>query len=194
MPHESMNELSFFHESEVDTYVVDYRAQPFRLEFILGGQLRTYIADCARLLSDGAIEVIEIKGDYRHTSDEHYATKLEAVGEFCHRLGWQFRIVVPENTVAARVRHENIHLIQSRRMVSYAASHCYLALNLLQRENGEASLAQVARALGDSRAGTSIAMAMMVGRVLDIELDRPISADSRVAAVDSMNMREGAAQ
>ncbi|AYV46553.1 hypothetical protein CFHF_21390 [Caulobacter flavus] len=194
MPHESMNELSFFHESEVDTCVMDYRAQPFRLEFILGGQLRTYIADCARLLSDGAIDVIEIKGDYRHASDERYTAKLEAVREFCYRLGWLFRIVVPEKTVAARIRHANVHLVQSKRTVSYDASHCYLALNLLQRENGDTTLAQIAQALGDSRAGMSIAMAMMVGRVLNIELDRPISANSRVTAVDNAGSYERAAQ
>lgn len=194
MPHESMNELAFFYESEVDTRVVDYRAQPFRLEFILAGQLRTYIADCARLLSDGTVEVVEIKGDHRALLDEDYAEKLRAVREFCHRLGCRFRIVVREDTVTARIRRANVHLIQSKRTVSYAASHCYLAFDLLDRLNGEASLAQVAQAFGDSRLGTSIAMAMMVGRTLDIELGRPISADSRVVAVDDAEFGEGAVQ
>jgi len=194
MPHESMNELAFFHESEVDTRVVDYRAQPFRLEFILAGQLRTYIPDCARLLSDGTVEVVEIKSDYRALSDEDYAEKLRAVREFCHHLGWRFRIVVREDTVAARIRQANVHLIQSKRTVSYLASHYYVAFDLLDRLNGEASLAQVAQAFGDSRLGTSIAMAMMVGRTLDIELGRPISADSRVVAVDDAEFGEGAVQ
>lgn len=194
MPHESMNELAFFYDCEVDTQVMDYRAQPFRLEFVLDGQPRAYIADCARLLSDGTVEVIEIKGDRQALSDESYAAKLRAVREFCHRLGWRFRIVFREDTVAARVRRENVYLIQSKRTVSYTASHCYLALDLLHRLNGEASLGEVAQVLGDSRLGTSIAMAMMVGRVLDIELARPIAADSRVAAVDGTEAREGVGQ
>lgn len=194
MPHESMNELVFFHESEVDTRVVDYRAQPFRLEFILAGRLRTYIPDCARLLSDGTVEVVEIKGDHRALSDEDYAEKLRAVREFCHRLGWRFRIVFREETIAARIRRANVYLIQSKRTVSYGASHCYLALDRLDRLKGEASLGQVARAFGDSRVGTSIAMAMMVGRVLDIELERAISPDSRVVGVTGANAGEGAAR
>lgn len=194
MPHESMNELAFFHDSEVDTCVVDYRAQPFRLELVLDGQVRTYIADCARLLSDGAVEVVEIKGDWRSLSDASYAAKLGAVREFCSRLGWRFRIAVREDTVAARIRRGNVHLIQSKRTVSYDAPHCYVVLDLLDRFGGEASLGQVSQALGDRRLGESIAMAMMVGRVLDIELDRPISPHSRVVAVDGATVLEGAFQ
>lgn len=63
LPYESMNELAFFMHREVDTEVVDYRAQPFRLEFMIEGRKRTYIVDCVRLMADGGIEVVEVKSD-----------------------------------------------------------------------------------------------------------------------------------
>lgn len=50
-------------KSEIQTEVVDYRAQPFRFEFVLDGRKRVYIVDCVRLLRDGSIEIVEIKHD-----------------------------------------------------------------------------------------------------------------------------------
>jgi hypothetical protein len=69
LPYESMNERAFFLHCEVDTEVVDYHAQPFRLEFVIRGRKRAYIADCVRLMADGAIEVVEIKSDPRALKD-----------------------------------------------------------------------------------------------------------------------------
>ena len=93
LPYESMNELAFFMHCEVDTEVVDYRAQPFRLEFVIEGHKRTYIVDCVRLMADGGIEVVEVKSTPRALQDPSYAEKLQAVQTICEQVGWRFRLV-----------------------------------------------------------------------------------------------------
>lgn len=93
LPYESMNERAFFMHSEIDTNVVDYRAQMFRLEFLIDDRKRAYIVDCVRLLASGEVEVVEIKNDRRALRDPDYARKLEAVRIICERVGWRFRIV-----------------------------------------------------------------------------------------------------
>jgi hypothetical protein len=183
LPHESMNELAFFHFSEVDTAVVDYRAQPFRFEFMLDGALRTYIADCVRLLADGSVEVVEMKSDDRALRDPDYAGKLRAVSQICKSLGWRFRIVLGAELALPVVRRRNVRLVQSQRHTRYDDGHCHVALDLLERAGGEIALAELTRALCERRLGEAIAMAMMVGRVVDIDLCRPISGASIVRAV-----------
>lgn len=174
LPHESAVELAFFHFSEVDTHVLDYRAQPFRFEFSIDGKLRTYIADCARLLADGSVEVVELKYDWRSLRDPDYAAKLAAAREACVQLGWSFRIVFRSELEEPRVRRANVRLVQSHRFVRYGTSHCLLALGELEDLGGEACLGDIADVLAPEPMGEAIAMAMMVGRMIDIDLAAPI--------------------
>jgi hypothetical protein len=185
MPHESMNELAFFHLSEVETDVVDYRSQPFRFEFVLDGKQRVYIADCARLLADGRVEVVEIKSDRRSLKDPDYAAKLWTVGQICQRIGWRFKVVLKEELLLPPAWRKNILLVQSQRHVRYSAPDLYGALDLLDREGGETELGRLAHTLGDPRRGRAVAMAMMVGRVVDIDLRASVTDQSRVRALHS---------
>jgi hypothetical protein len=182
-PHEGMNELDFFMHSEVDTTVVDYRAQPFRLEFVLDGRKRIYIADCIRLLETGSLEVVEIKNDRRFLRDQDYTAKIERAREICQLLGWDFRIITGAELRNPAVRHANIKEIQSRRNVSYGEGQVYAAANCVEQAGGEASLGNVAAAIAPRPHGQAIAKAMMVGRVLNIDLGPPLGSESAVRMV-----------
>lgn len=183
-PFESMNEQAFCMLSEVDTRVVDYRAQPFRFEFVLDGVKRIYIPDCARLLDDGQIEVIEVKSDRRALSEPDYADKLLAVDEICRRQGWTFKFVTRSQIVEPAARYRNIDEVQSRRMVAFDASHTYLVGDLLDQHGGCAPLGMLAETLGDRRVGSAILKAMMVARQVNIDLAEPLHADTAVRPVN----------
>lgn len=180
MPFESMIEQQFFMHSEVDTGVADYRAQPFRFEFTLDGAKRTYIVDCVRLLSDGRIEVVEVKNDRRALRDEAYAQKLERVAEICSRLNWQFRVVYREELDEPPTRNANILEIQSRRHARFSDADVYVALDLIERLGGQAPLGLLAEKLGDRIRGAAAIQAMMVQRLVEIDLIAPLGADSAV--------------
>ena len=182
-PHEGMNEQAFYMHCEVDTDVIDYRAQPFRFEFVLDGAKRIYIADCVRLLHDGKIEVVEVKNDRRALKDFDYASKLEVVREICGQLGWSFRVVTRDQMLRPAVRHANIVEVQSRRLVTFEASHTYVASEVIDRHGGAAPLGAIAEKLGDRRLGAAMVKAMMVRRLVCIDLSRAIDADSCVSAI-----------
>jgi hypothetical protein len=166
-PFEGMNEPAFFMHSEVDTNVVDYRAQPCRFEFVLDGKKRIYIADCARLLADGSVEVVEVKNDRRALRDPDYSRKLAHVAEICEVLGWSFRVVLREQLLLPGIVHANIVEIQSRRHVQFETAHEYVALHALTRASGTATLGELADALGERQRGKAIVQAMMVSRLAE---------------------------
>jgi hypothetical protein len=183
-PFEGMNERAFFMHSEVDTRVADYRAQPFRFEFVVGGAKRIYIADCVRLLDSGRIEVVEVKNDRRALEDPDYAMKLTHVREICSQLGWGFRAVLKDELFTPAVVFSNVVEVQSRRQVKFDPSHGYVVFDLITRMGGQAPLGKLAEAIGERRLGMAIAQAMMVARLVDIDLCRPLGADSIVRLVD----------
>lgn len=187
LPYEGMNELALLKHCEVDTVVVDYRSQPFRFEFVLNGAKRIYIADCVRLLDDGTVEVVEAKGDLKQLQAPHYAEKLDAVRAACEHLGWRFRVLSRRQLFEPHVVYANVDLIQSRRMVHFDDAHAYRAVAFVEEEGGATTLGRLSEALGGEPRGLAMAQAMMVRRLIAIDLSKPLTSDSRVIAASSLN-------
>ncbi|WOB78524.1 TnsA endonuclease N-terminal domain-containing protein [Brevundimonas nasdae] len=183
--YESMVERAFFLECEVDTDVVDYRAQPFRIEVVIDGRLRTYIADCVRLMADGSVEVVEIKGSARQLVDPVYVAKLSAVRSVCAAAGWSFRVITSDQIMHPPVRYRNIEEVQLSKHVRYGAEAIYVAHRAIEECGGIGRLGTVADAVHAGPLGRQIVMAMMVGRVVSIDLEQPLSADSGVTLICS---------
>lgn len=185
-PYESMNERAFFMHSEVDTGILDYRAQPFRLEFLIDGERRAYIADAVRLLSNGSIEVVEIKDDRRQLKDPDYLLKIQAVREICDSIGWQFRIVLKQDLLEPSVRFHNIEDIQSWAFTDYASSDVFEIVRFLGIHD-TATLGEVADRIGSQPTGIAKIKAMMVGRIVRLNLDSKLDEDSVVTLVPDVS-------
>lgn len=183
---ESMNEHAFYQECEVNPHVVDYRAQPFRFEFVLDGQLRRYIPDCVRLMEDGAVEVVEIKADRRHLKDPDYRAKLDRVGAVCRLLRWRFTTILADQIRLPKIRRQNILLIQQDRLAAFDERHVYRARTALECRDGEGTFAEIAGAIDVSPQGDAILRALMVARIVEIDLERPLGPNSRVRAYGSL--------
>ena len=183
---ESHNELAFYQECEVDPRVVDYRAQPFRFEFVLDGQLRRYIPDCVRLLDSGRIEVVEVKADSRFLRDADYSAKLSEVAKICALIGWTLALAIGERIHLPRVRRENIKLIQQDRMAVFDEGHVYRARAALAQRGGEGLFGEIASAIEAAQKGHAILRALMVARLVQIDLDPPLTDESRVRAYSSL--------
>lgn len=175
---ESMTERLFFMHCEVLTKVVDYRAQPFRFEFNFGGKWRTYIADCVRLLDNGLVEVVELKSDLPDLQDRDYHGKIECVRQLCNLLGWRFRIIRRTQLEKRPIRTSNIEVIQQDRLTAFDERHVYRVTDRLA--DGPSTLGDLAEHLGGQQAGAAILNAMMVARVVKIDLRRRLSPDSHV--------------
>lgn len=181
-PYESMNERAFFMHCEVNTDVIDYRAQPFRLEFVLDGRKRTYIADCVRVLASGDIELVEIKSDPSSVHDPDYRQKLEAVRAICSQVGWRFRLIFKKALTEPAVFHRNIMDVQSWRMTEYSDTDVFRVVEALGRQSG-AKLGDVVQDLGSRDEGLAKLKAMMVGRIVRLDLTEEIGDATPVCLV-----------
>ncbi|QDH74233.1 TnsA endonuclease N-terminal domain-containing protein [Brevundimonas sp. M20] len=189
LPYESMGERALFMQSEVDTDVVDYRAQPFRFEFVVGGQKRVYIVDCVRLLSDGSIEIVEVKHDAHGLRDPDYAAKLQAVKLICERVGWRFRVVL-QKALRASQAFDDIIDIQSWRFTKFSKGDVYWVASTLGSD--ALALGELAGVLGtlipsSGAQGRALAAAklkaMVVKRIVRFDLSKPLSSQTKVALV-----------
>lgn len=194
LPYEGMNELAFLKHCEVDTKVVDFRSQPLRFEFCLDGAKRIYIADCVRLLDDGTIEVVEVKSSLRRLLAPDYAQKLDAVRSACDKLNWRFRAVHRHHLFEPPHVFANVEQIQSRRTVWFDPVDAHRAIELIEECAGETTLGRLASALGDGPRGLAIAQAMMVRRLVDIDIASPLGPTSRVTAVEQRRFLREAGQ
>jgi hypothetical protein len=183
--HESMNERAFFLHSEVDTEILDYMSQPLRLEFVLDGRSRTYIADCLRQKVDGSLELVEVKHDQRALRDPDYALKLQAVAQVCQALKWSFRVVHGAPLRAKSVLNTNVGIVQQYRFVSFGAREVHVAAEATALAGGEIALGRLAESLGERRIGRAQICAMMVGRKLRIDLENALNDDSPVRTLGS---------
>lgn len=177
---ESMNERAVFIHSEVDTEIANYMSQPCRFEFVLDGVKRSYVPDCARILADGTLEIVEVKGDRRDLVDPDYLRKLDHVAQACRAIGWSFRVVFGAPLRAKTVRNRTIQLIQLHHLTRYGAKDVFLVQARLRAASDGLPLGDLARALGDEVVGRAKICAMMVGRELSIDLNAPLSPASCV--------------
>lgn len=185
LEHESMNEHAFFQHSEVDTSVVDYFSQPCRFEFVVDGVKRTYTPDCARLLANGRIEVVELKSDGRALRDPDYALKLRWVETICQATGWSFRVVHGRPLRVRSVANLNVRAVQHNRFAKFGAREtCVVQELLATRADGTEALGRLAELLGDPRTGRAQLCAMMVDRQISVDLSRPLSGDSPITSLD----------
>lgn len=194
LPYEGMNELALLKHCEVDTKVVDFRSQPLRFEFTIDGSKRIYIADCVRLLDDGTVEVLEAKGSLRRLLAPDYARKLDVVRAVCKKLGWRFSALHRRHLFEPPHVFANIDEIQSRSTTWFDQVEALRAIELIEAAGGETTLGRLADALDSGPRGLAIAQAMMVRRVLDIDITSPLSAQSRVTLVTSRSVGKGAGQ
>ncbi|PZR32919.1 hypothetical protein [Caulobacter segnis] len=177
---ESMNERAVFVHSEVDIRVANYLSQPCRFEFVLDGVRRSYVPDCARILADGTLEILEVKGDRRDLTDVDYRRKLDHVAQVCRVVGWSFRIVFAAPLRARTVRNATIQLIEHHRLAQYGAKDVFVVHERLAAASTPLPLGELAQAFGDEVVGRAKICAMMVGRCVAIDLNAPLTRSSPV--------------
>lgn len=177
---ESMNERAVFVHSEVDIRVANYLSQPCRFEFVLDGVKRSYVPDCARILANGTLEIVEVKGDRRDLADPDYVRKLDHVAQACRVVGWSFRIVFGAPLRARTVRNATVQLIQHHRLAQYGAKDVFVVHDRLAAAASPLPLGELARALGNEVVGRAKICGMMVGRCLAIDLNAPLTSASSV--------------
>lgn len=166
---------------EVVSYVMASIPLAFAVEGLIDGERRRTVIDRARLLIDGTRQICECKPDWAAFYNPR-ATTQRLLGEAAAAaLGWEYLPVVPE-TLGSRTFRANVDRIYGARSV-HVPDHT--------RVHASQLLADGPMKLGDftgrihSHEGNafSMACAMMVRRIVEIDLDAPLGHSSLVRAM-----------
>lgn len=176
---EAAAELARIPQEEVDVEVVDAIAQPCRGEVLLDDGWHIHIPDFANLRSDGRRVLIDAKRDWAgfRTEDGRRQTFLGQV--IADAMGYEYERYVLAHAGSAR-RRANVDEVQASRFI-------HVPDQLVAR--AAATLAHGPIALGNLAAilhpvnGRSMAYALMVRRVVEIDLDGVLSDRSECRAV-----------
>lgn len=178
LPCESKNELHALYHAEVSHHVVRYRVQPHTARFVVGNGLREYTPDLEETHSDGRVTITEVKEVFKEEADPAYAEKLRVARRFYEDQGMNFRILERADIEAQPV-FDSVETIQAfRRTVITAADILQVRSVIGARES--APLSEVRDAFKTSALGFAKLAAMMVRRLICIDLERGLAADTPV--------------
>lgn len=166
-------------QEEVEVDKVDAIAQPIRGSVLLDDGWHDALPDFANLLSDGSRVIIDAK---RHWSD--FRTEKGRRQEFLGRIiadaiGYRYERYVLASAGSQR-RQDNIEEVQASRFVPVPDHLVALAARAVSR--GSISLGNLAAIL-HPEAGRKMVFALMVRRIVEIDLDSKLDERSECRAV-----------
>lgn len=166
---------------EVVADVVDSIPQAFGVEGEIDGDRKRTVIDRTRLLRDGTRQICECKPDWAAFYRPQAITQRLLGEAAAAALGWEYLPVVPE-TLGSRIFRNNVDRIYGARSVRVPDHVAVHASQLLA--NGPMKLGEFTAHLHEHEGNAfSMACAMMVRRIVEIDLDVPLGHSSLVRAM-----------
>jgi len=184
-PWEARAERDNFFLCDADTAIVSYLAQPHRLEIDVGAKIPLiYLPDATITRADGSVEIVEIKRACEVLKQE-YVEKLGLAEEVYAGLGWGFRILT-DVEIRREPRFRNARRICAHQPAVVTTQQ---TLDVLAHigEHGFGTMGDLAQLLGDGADGWACLHALVVQRLLHVDLDTPPRkwAEALATLVDS---------
>lgn len=175
---EGRTEMLLDKHDEVVAYVADSRPQPFTIVADVDGVRRSATPDRARLLTNGTRQLVECKDSWSAFFHPKAYMQQLLTREGAHALGWDYVQIVP-SSLGSRQFQANIDRIYACRGVHVPDRLAVLATQILG--GGAMPLGEFTAKLHESEVnGFAITCAMMVRRIVEIELDKPLGHSSLV--------------
>ena len=174
---------------EVVTEIYDRAPEFCRFEGIVDGSLAATIPDRFRVLSNGRVQVIECKHNWNAFFKPTALKQSLLTQASCDELGWEYLRIVPQAIGTEQFRR-NVHHVQLFRHVAVSPAQKDAAIACTT--NGPTTLgtlcaaveAAVGRHPGDAYViGRVVAYALMVQRIISINLHGDLGYDARVDRV-----------
>ena len=179
--YESDNEKCDFYRSEVRSEVISYREQPHTIKAVIAGEVRRYTPDREDQFADGRIEIVEVKDEFEADKDPDYTVKLNYFAEVYERLGWSFKLTTREE-IKNPATFETVENIQRYRRASFTATEVADVRHGLG-EVGECRLGELLSIFPSELVGLPKLCAMMVGRILVLDVRTRLEAASIVKLI-----------
>lgn len=179
--YESDNEKCDFYRSEIAPDVVGYREQPHTIEGRIDGKVRRYTPDREDRFADGRVEIVEVKDEFEADKDPDYFAKLTYFAEVYERLGWSFRLTTRDEIKHAAT-FETVENVQRYRRASFTVAE----IADVQRrfnQHGQCRLTDLMPVFSSEVAGLAKLCAMMVGRILLLDIHSKLEPASTVKLI-----------
>lgn len=95
---------------EIDPDVIDYRSQPFKIQYFYQGKERSYTPDLAVKRTDRK-QIVEIKPQNKVSSEKNQVL-FSQIAPRCSEEGWEF-IVVTDKAIRVKPKLNNIKTLGS---------------------------------------------------------------------------------
>lgn len=182
VPWESRNEQHALWHAEMNSGVVAYRAQPHTLRLVMNGRRASYTPDL--LLEDvvGVIDIIEVKDAFEEKKDPEYTDKLNRAAAIYRALGWSFSIVTKAQ-LEAEPAFSDVELLHRYRKTALGIEDIDAVETALA--GGPTTLTALRRVLPPEPMGTAQLSAMIVHRIIGVDLTNGLADDAVVALPDA---------
>lgn len=179
--YESENEKCDFYRVEIAPEVMGYREQPHTIKAVIAGQERRYNPDREDQFADGRIQIVEVKDEFEAAKDPDYTAKLDYFAEVYERLGWSFRLTTRVQ-IKDTTTFKAVETIQRFRRASFTAKEVAdVRIEFAQRD--QCSLGELLRLFPSELVGLPKLCAMMVGRILLLDVTSRLEPSSIVKVV-----------
>lgn len=168
---ESLLERDYIHLLEFDPDVTKYEEQPIRVAYPLEGRACHYTPDFLVERRDGRRIIVEVKLKIKASTEDFRLFFLSAA-PVIHKLGYEF-VVVTEEMIRVEPLLENIKILWGYSRVAFFSRHQVLCRKFL-RENDEASIADLARALSDKGVTLPVIYSLVYHGALSADLNLPL--------------------
>jgi len=182
VPWESRNEQHALWHAEMNSGVVSYRAQPHTLRLVMEGRRASYTPDLLLEGVDGAIDIVEVKDTFEEKKDPEYTDKLNRADIIYHSLGWSFTIVTKAE-LEAEPAFSEVELLHRYRKAALQIDHMHAAQAVLA--TGPTTLKALRRILPPDPVGLAQLSAMIVHRIVGVDLTNGLADDAVVALPDA---------
>lgn len=180
---EGPHEFHALQALEVDPNVADYQCQPFSVRWDTSEGPRAYTPDIIVALTDGTLEVWEVKADWSYFHDPEYAEKITYARTALAGINVGFREVVAEHLERPRIAAFNIARVFNHRFTQILPTDEQAVADALACRGGEAPLSTIEEALHpDPRIARAKADALLCRRRIVFSLTAPVIADTLVTA------------
>lgn len=187
LPVEADHEQGLLEHSDADAAVVRVLTQPHRVEIPVLWQRRplTYFPDVRRDLADGTVEICETKRENdRRLKDPDYSFKLEVVKLVYARQGWKFRLLKRDEILSGRL-YDNVQDISRWANTKTPTGARFALEEAIERAGGSLALGRASEIVG----GIERIYALIVRRVVFVDLKRQVNTDAPVSCVDHEALR-----
>lgn len=173
---------------EVDCSIIDYQAHPFRVTAVVDGESIQWYPDLVYILSDGSIEIIEVKRTTKDLEKDEIRFKLDAFREIFRRCGWKMCIRYNKDIFGSDevrgCRASNVGAVYARRFLTLEHREVALIAQLIHA-GSPIQWSEASRFLSpdDQHRGDALIEAAIAHGSLSVDFDAPFAASTLLKPV-----------